>query len=139
MSLFFDKVIRLNIGGKRFDTHKSTLMKFDGYFKKFLQTPGSSLVDPIFVDRSPTYFDIVLNFMRKGRADLPETLIDLKMLLDEAEYYELTELCDDCKREISILDIGIESEPFHEIIPEVSVVARNNNNAIPNNVVEVGS
>eukprot|EP00081_Caenorhabditis_elegans_P014837 NP_494318.1 Uncharacterized protein CELE_F22E5.12 [Caenorhabditis elegans] len=139
MSLFFDKVIRLNIGGKRFDTHKSTLMKFDGYFKKFLQTPGSSLVDPIFVDRSPTYFDIVLNFMRKGRADLPETLKDLKMLLGEAEYYELTELCDDCKREISRLDIGIESEPFYEIIPEPSVVARNNNNTIPNNVVEVGS
>lgn len=75
------------------------------------------MVDPIFVDRSPTYFDIVLNFMRKGRADLPETLKDLKMLLDEAEYYELTELCDDCKREISRLDIGIESEPFYEIIP----------------------
>lgn len=69
-----------------------------------------------FVDRSPEHFDSVLNFMRDDRVILPEALRDLEMLLIEAEFYKLTKLIEDCKRELAKRN-GL---PFYEIIAAVS-------------------
>ena len=39
-----------------------------------------------FIDRSPKYFESILNFLRTGEIECP-CCLDLKFLLQEAEYY----------------------------------------------------
>ncbi|ULU08587.1 hypothetical protein L3Y34_019650 [Caenorhabditis briggsae] len=66
-------IIKLNVGGSLFQTSKSTLTKFDGFFKKMLRTEIPVAKDEsgaIFIDRDPKHFRVILNFMRDGDVDL---------------------------------------------------------------------
>ncbi|UMM20497.1 hypothetical protein L5515_015751 [Caenorhabditis briggsae] len=52
-------IIKLNVGGSLFQTSKSTLIKFDGFFKTMLETEIPVVKDEsgaIFIDRDPKYF-----------------------------------------------------------------------------------
>ncbi|KAF1767694.1 hypothetical protein GCK72_007653 [Caenorhabditis remanei] len=51
-----------------------------------------------FIDRSPKNFESILNFLRDGDIDLPDSVKEVKEIRTEARYYELTnllELCDE--------------------------------------------
>lgn len=94
------EIISLNIGGTIFQTTKATLTRFDGMFKTMLE--NDILVKPagsnaIFIDRSPKHFDLILNYMRDGDAEIPESLIEIREILREAQYYLLGGLVDVCK------------------------------------------
>ncbi|CAL2033836.1 unnamed protein product [Caenorhabditis brenneri] len=98
-----DNIVKLDIGGTVFKTSRSTLTKFDGFFKTMLETDIPITKDEygaIFIDRSPKYFDMILNFMRDGQMKLPESLREVEELRVEAQYYLLDGLVELCNANI---------------------------------------
>ncbi|CCD64931.1 BTB domain-containing protein [Caenorhabditis elegans] len=133
-----NNIIKLNVGGKEFSTTEATLTKFEGYFKQKLKTRGKIWQTTLFIDRSPTHFEIILNFMRDGKVDLPETLKELMPIFRETEYYTLASLVEQCGGAIASLGGGPEFDKFRGIIPTEAVVSINNSD-VDNNQVEVGN
>ncbi|PIC49133.1 hypothetical protein B9Z55_007839 [Caenorhabditis nigoni] len=92
-------LVKLNVGGTIFQTSKSTLTKFDGFFKTLLET-GISVTkddsDAVFIDRSPKNFEKVLDFMRDGDVALPESPENVKEIQKEAQFYLLEGLVKLC-------------------------------------------
>ncbi|KAK1330189.1 hypothetical protein QTO34_010375 [Cnephaeus nilssonii] len=82
------EVIHLNVGGKRFSTSRQTLTWIpDSFFSSLLSGRISTLKDEtgaIFIDRDPTVFAPILNFLRTKELD--------PSLLHEAQFYGLTPL-----------------------------------------------
>jgi len=90
-------VVALEVGGKLFKTTISTLTSrapnsmlaalFSGRHEVHSNAAGA-----VFVDRDPTYFSLILNYLRGGHlpASLPK--LTLESLIDEADYYQLSAL-----------------------------------------------
>lgn len=88
------EVIHLNVGGKRFSTSRQTLTWIsDSFFSSLLSGRISTLKDEtgaIFIDRDPTVFAPILNFLRTKELD-PRG-VNIHLLLHEAEFYGITPL-----------------------------------------------
>lgn len=99
-------IIHLNVGGKRFSTSRQTLTSVpDSFFSSLLSGRISSLKDEtgaIFIDRDPSLFAPILNFLRTK--ELHPHSISVHMLMHEAEFYGITplvrklQLCDELDR-----------------------------------------
>ncbi|XP_030621774.1 SH3KBP1-binding protein 1 [Chanos chanos] len=99
-------IIHLNVGGKRFSTSKQTLTWVpDSFFSSLLSGRISTLKDEtgaIFIDRDPSLFAPILNFLRTK--ELHPRSIDVYLLMHEAEFYGITplvrklQLCDELDR-----------------------------------------
>ncbi|CCD66468.1 BTB domain-containing protein [Caenorhabditis elegans] len=95
-----ETIVKLNVGGSVFETWKSTLTKQDGFFKTLVETNipvKKDTSDCYFIDRSPKYFETVLNYMRSGVTVLPDSEKELQELKKEAEFYLLEQLVDLCE------------------------------------------
>ncbi|CAL2033906.1 unnamed protein product [Caenorhabditis brenneri] len=106
-----DNMVKLDIGGTVFKTSKSTLTKFDGFFKTMLETDIPVTKDDsgcIFIDRSATHFDSILNFMRDGKLKLPESPKELEELRIEAQHYMLEGLVELCSMELQVIKTDVE-------------------------------
>uniref|UniRef100_A0A674EJB6 BTB/POZ domain-containing protein KCTD3 n=1 Tax=Salmo trutta TaxID=8032 RepID=A0A674EJB6_SALTR len=88
------EIIQLNVGGTRFSTSRQTLMWIpDSFFSSLLSGTISSLLDEtgaIFIDRDPTAFAPILNFLRTKELDLRG--VNINILRHEAEFYGITPL-----------------------------------------------
>ncbi|XP_038623050.1 SH3KBP1-binding protein 1 [Tachyglossus aculeatus] len=88
------EVIHLNVGGKRFSTSRQTLTWIpDSFFSSLLSGRISTLKDEtgaIFIDRDPTVFAPILNFLRTKELD-PRG-VKSSLLLHEAQFYGITPL-----------------------------------------------
>ncbi|XP_069500609.1 SH3KBP1-binding protein 1-like [Ambystoma mexicanum] len=88
------EVIQLNVGGKRFSTSRQTLTWIsDSFFSSLLSGRISTLKDEtgaIFIDRDPTIFAPILNFLRTKELDPRQ--VNTSLLLHEAEFYGITPL-----------------------------------------------
>lgn len=67
-----NKLITLNVGGKKFQTKKSTLTKNPNTLLAKMFKPNSKLFHKTpegeyFIDRSPEYFAPILNYLRVGK------------------------------------------------------------------------
>lgn len=99
-------IIHLNVGGKRFSTSRQTLTWVpDSFFSSLLSGRISTLKDEtgaIFIDRDPSLFATILNFLRTK--ELHPRSIDVHLLMHEAEFYGITplvrklQLCDELDR-----------------------------------------
>ncbi|CAL2033910.1 unnamed protein product [Caenorhabditis brenneri] len=101
-------IITLNIGGTTFQTTKATLTRFNGMFKTMLENDiliKTNDTETIFIDRSPKHFDLILNYMRNGDVDLPESQRELREILREAQYYLLPGLAEDCRNAFNNIEI----------------------------------
>lgn len=82
-------LVHLNVGGAVFLTRRSTLLDSNSFFS------GAVRANPdcaeLFVDRDPTYFRHVLNWMR-GVRFLPEEESILRELLFEADYFAMADM-----------------------------------------------
>ncbi|CAL2033942.1 unnamed protein product [Caenorhabditis brenneri] len=89
-------VVTLNVGGTIFLTKRSTLTRFNGYLKNWFENNATDSWDPNgipFVDRDPTHFRYILNFMRDGvDTFLPNDDEKTQEIKNEAKYYRLVEL-----------------------------------------------
>jgi hypothetical protein len=91
--------VKLNIGGIRFETTLDTVTRekptflsslVDGLFMQEPEEDGS-----YFIDRSPRYFDIVLDYLRKGSIYLERFQeYELRELEEEASFYQIQSLVD---------------------------------------------
>jgi len=84
-------VIRFNVGGKHFATSTDTLLKTpDTLFYKLVLSKKMNLDEEIFFDRSPTFFPVILDFLRTKKINYKRfTNDELKQLAVEVEYYEV--------------------------------------------------
>ncbi|XP_065372191.1 BTB/POZ domain-containing protein KCTD3 [Calliphora vicina] len=87
-------LVNLNVGGQRFSTSRQTLTWIpDTFFTALLSGRISSLKDEtgaIFIDRDPSLFSIILNYLRTKEIDIKNC--EIRALRHESEYYGLTPL-----------------------------------------------
>lgn len=83
----------LNVGGVVFETRIDTLGKVNSFFSEFTTYPETK---EVFVDRDPTHFRHILNYMR-GSLTYPPTRIELVELMNEAAFYSLDDMFDKLK------------------------------------------
>ncbi|RXG60839.1 BTB/POZ domain-containing protein KCTD3 [Armadillidium vulgare] len=87
-------IIHLNVGGQRFSTSRHTLTWVpDTFFTSLLSGRISTLRDEssaIFIDRDPSLFTIILNYLRTKDINIDK--VDINALRHEAEYYGITPL-----------------------------------------------
>lgn len=83
-------VVYLNVGGCVFCTLRETLRRSNSFFSGLVAHDEEQPAE-IFVDRDPTYFRHVLNWMR-GVRFLPDDETSLQELMFEADYYALTDM-----------------------------------------------
>ncbi|XP_036066774.1 BTB/POZ domain-containing protein KCTD3 [Oryzias melastigma] len=120
------EIIQLNVGGSRFSTSRQTLMWIpDSFFSSLLSGRISTLRDEtgaIFIDRDPTAFAPILNFLRTKELDLRG--VNISVLRHEAEFYGITPLvrrlllCEELDRS------SCGSVLFHGYLPPPAVPAR---------------
>lgn len=119
-------IIQLNVGGTRFSTSRQTLMWIpDSFFSSLLSGRISTLRDEtgaIFIDRDPTAFAPILNFLRTKELDLRG--VNISILRHEAEFYGITPLvrrlllCEELERS------SCGSVLFHGYLPPPAIPAR---------------
>jgi len=83
-----DMVI-LNVGGVYFWTLRKTLAQSSTFFSGLVETDTTA--DVYFVDRDPTHFRHILNWMR-GVRFLPDSDHVLRELSYECEYYAMEDM-----------------------------------------------
>ena len=82
----FPSVVLLNVGGQEFKTLRVTLDQ-SPFFKALLEDQQDiEGQQPLFVDRDPTYFRHILNWMR-GVRFVPSEGDIIRELIEEADYY----------------------------------------------------
>ena len=84
--------VTFNVGGKKFGSSVDTLLKTpDTLFYKIIVSKKMDLNEEYFFDRSPTYFPVILDFLRTKKINYKRyTNDELKMLAVEVEYYEVS-------------------------------------------------
>lgn len=86
------KVIRFNVGGEKFATLSENIFKFKESLLYLLifQAPLKQLEQEIALDRSPKYFEIILDFLKHNSADLTNLNQSEKLeMMNEALYYNI--------------------------------------------------
>jgi len=89
--------VHIDVGGKIYTSSLDTLTKYpDSKLSKMFSGSIPIVLDTLkqhyFIDRDGGMFRHILNFMRTGRPCLPDNFDQHDLLLEEAKYYELTDL-----------------------------------------------
>lgn len=92
----FKTRVKLNVGGAKFETTRTTLsqagdetmlaLMFSGRHEIELDEDGYT-----FLDRDGTHFNTILNFLRTGDASWPNDNMHRQQLITELEFYMLLE------------------------------------------------
>merc|ERR1719193_1483241 len=96
--IHFQERIKLNIGGKRFETTLQTIRACAGsmlaamFSGNFNMEPGED--GAYFIDRDGEMFVPLLNYLRTGLFAVPEDEILRDNLYNEADFYGLQPVCD---------------------------------------------
>ena len=96
-------ILKLNIGGHKFETTKSTLTNISVFFSSLLSGRHVSLRDEngaYFIDRNGEYFGPILYYMRTRHLIIPPSM-NVEALLHEAEYYLIEDLASELRDVIS--------------------------------------
>jgi len=106
------KWVRLNVGGTCFVTTLSTLSRYPQSFLHRLCTDENELDSykdesgAYLIDRDPTYFGPVLNFLRHGKLVIDKNMCE-EGVLEEAEFFNLAELVRLVKNRIAERDYQV--------------------------------
>jgi hypothetical protein len=88
--------IVLNVGGTRFETSKLTVCKHAGTFLEAMfsgrHAHKPQIDGAFFIDRDPTHFRLILNFLRCGAAVSPDSAAAKAEAAEEALFYGLPSL-----------------------------------------------
>ncbi|KAK0070489.1 BTB/POZ domain-containing protein KCTD9 [Biomphalaria pfeifferi] len=112
--------IRINIGGKLFTTTRSTLTRTDGdsmlarMFSTDSDIEWNSKVDETgayLIDRSPLYFEPILNYLRHGRLIL-DKFVNPEGVLEEAKFFGLSSLIENLEELIEQEQLPDDNTPI---------------------------
>ncbi|CAL2033841.1 unnamed protein product [Caenorhabditis brenneri] len=112
-----NNIVKLDIGGVVFKTTKSTLKKFDGMFKTMMETNipvTRNKFGAIFIDRDAKHFRLILNFMRDGYVEIPNSEREIREIMMEAQYYLLKDLIEVCHVELEKMCDDEDSTSFFD-------------------------
>lgn len=96
-------ILKLNVGGHKFETTKSTLSNVSVFFSSLLSGRYFSLKDEngaYFIDRNGEYFAPILYYMRTRHLIIPPSM-NIEALLHEVEYYLLEDMANELKEIIN--------------------------------------
>lgn len=108
-----EELIEFHVGGSgccnKYTTSLSTIKKWGGkhYLAHIVDSVWAERVDkrkPIFVDRNPEYFGVILDYFRKSKINFFRDQTWLKNILDEAEYFGIVPLIDEIHEELRHLE-----------------------------------
>ena len=121
-----ESIVSLNVGGTVFQTSPSTMLKYPGSkFEKMFNEDQRNKNLTFFLDEDPEYFQIVLNFLRKGKLFTfdEENLFD--GVFDLAKNFKLAELVkvleNDWKEKVVVLESRERSSKSSESIVSLNV------------------
>ena len=104
-----NEIVRLNVGGTKYITAKSTLQKYpQSMLGAMFRENFPLLTDEdgyYFIDRCGHIFQYILQFLRCGRLVLPEEFNELELLQLEADFYQIEDLIsavEDRKKEVKV-------------------------------------
>ncbi|KAL6071323.1 SH3KBP1-binding protein 1 [Balamuthia mandrillaris] len=90
------KVVKVNVGGHVFTTSSTTMCMCTGSMLEAMFSGRHALTPmedgSVFIDRDPTHFRTILNYLRGNKPVLPENQTGLEELLQECEFYGLAPL-----------------------------------------------
>lgn len=101
--------VKLNVGGTCFQTTKTTLSRDPNSFLYRLVQEDSDLISDkdetgaYLIDRDPSYFSPILNYLRHGKLVINNGLAE-EGILEEAEFYNIAELISLVKERIFTRD-----------------------------------
>jgi hypothetical protein len=89
-----NKRVRLNIGGKRFDTSVAVLLsQKDTFFYKLILSKKYNLDEEIFIDRNPRLFQVIIDYLRNKTFNISDyKKHDHFELYLEASFYNIPEI-----------------------------------------------
>ena len=88
------QMIVLNVGGTEFKCTRTTLLLYDSFFSGLVKGCLDGSKDlTFFIDRDPTHFRYILNYMR-GCNYIPRDIETLEQVIEEADFYSLLEYKD---------------------------------------------
>ncbi|KAI1702974.1 BTB/POZ domain-containing protein [Ditylenchus destructor] len=91
-----DDWVRLNVGGKMFQTTKDTLSRYpDTFLARMVNGGLSSAKDEsgaYLIDADPEHFRTILNYLRRGSIKLDSSKMNLEDLLREADFFNIEPL-----------------------------------------------
>lgn len=93
--------ITLNVGGTLFETSCDTLMQKNTFFRALVEHE-TTMSPPYFIDRDPTHFRHILNFLR-GTPSFPDTASQIKELSNEADFYSIPQLVGLAEQQIALV------------------------------------
>ncbi len=90
--------IKIDVGGQSFTASKETFLKFEGSFFFAMLSSGRWEPDEdgtYFIDRSPTYFPYVIDYLRTGSLDELTGLskVELQSTKTEFDFYQIDFPC----------------------------------------------
>ncbi|CAK9186399.1 unnamed protein product [Ilex paraguariensis] len=109
--------IKLNVGGKLFETTVSTLRSSapDSLLSALSNRPVHDSTNPVFIDRDPDIFSVLLSLLRSNRLPSTSQRFTKQELVDEAIYYGIES---QLKSALSPCQLnGIDSSLFTTITP----------------------
>jgi hypothetical protein len=89
------EIVTFNVGGTKFQARLATINNLKYHMLASLVSERfnvGTLEREYFIDREPTYFRFILNYLRDRKVSLPSSLPILYQLLVEAEYYQIQPL-----------------------------------------------
>ncbi|XP_031560773.1 BTB/POZ domain-containing protein KCTD9-like [Actinia tenebrosa] len=101
--------VTLNVGGQLFTTTRATLLsKSNSMLAKMFSVTDSwcSIRDPsgaYLIDRSPVYFEPILNYLRHGRVILDEG-VNPRGVLEEAKFFGLTSMMEELEETVKKIE-----------------------------------
>ena len=151
MSYYDNDIIMFDVGGKIFKTYRSTLTfsKEETYFTRMMENGWTEAImtgKPIFIDRNPENFSIILDYFRDYESIDLEYMSDrqLASLRREADYFSISsliQLIDDYKldkNQSKTESTSIHQKFYHEILNELQVItdSLNMNNKVHKNIAD---
>ncbi|KAI1696894.1 BTB/POZ domain-containing protein [Ditylenchus destructor] len=98
--------VRLNVGGKIFQTTKDTLSRHpDSFLARLVNGELPSEKDEsgaYLIDGNPEHFDTILTYLRRGVLNLDGNEKTTKDLLCEADFYNIQPLVDEIRKAMSL-------------------------------------
>jgi len=104
-----DRIIKLNIGGVRYTTSRTTLVANSSYFSTLIDGNFPSKKDEknaFFIDRDGQYFSPILEYLRTGELVIPPNMEE-NSVLREADFYGVGLQAISKEGNLPIMDDGV--------------------------------